>query len=75
MTGQVIPMPGPRRRIVLEQLQYVPPLWLLACPCGESSKHDDREDARRARREHQAEHDRAERAHPAGKGRPGGGAA
>lgn len=74
MSGQIIPMNRPRRqRIVIEQIQYSPAVWLMACPCGTSSKHTDREEARSARRRHQAAHDRAVAAHPAGKGRPGGG--
>ena len=74
MSGQVIPMRRSRRkRIAIELLQYKPPQWLMACECGQSSRHPSRDGARAARRRHQADHDRAEAMHPAGKGRPNGG--
>lgn len=76
MSGHVIPMRRPRRkRISITPLQYSPEVWLVACECGQSSKHDDRDAARSARRKHQVAHDQAMAAHPAGKGRPGGGGA
>lgn len=74
MSGRVIPMRRTRRqRIALELLQYSPEQWLVACECGRSSRHATRDGARAARRKHQADHDRAEALHPAGKARPQGG--
>lgn len=73
MSRRVIPIRRVRaRKIAIEQLQYSPELWLMACECGQSSKHSSREAARSARRAHQAAHDLARAAHPAGQGLPGG---
>lgn len=74
MSGRVVPISrGRAQKIAIVQLQYSPTeVWLTACECGRSSKHGSRDDARGARRAHQRSHDRAEAAHPAGKGRPGG---
>lgn len=73
MSGRVVPIRRVRaRKIAIEQLQYSPELWLMACECGQSSKHASREVARGARRAHQAAHDRARAVHPAGRGLPGG---
>ncbi|MGO2360486.1 MAG: hypothetical protein ACTH6N_05080 [Brachybacterium tyrofermentans] len=79
MNASLIPFPARRGRyrISIEQMGFRPDdlRWVVACSCGHADVRHDREDARRARRQHQAEHDRAVQVHPAGKGRPGGGAA
>lgn len=75
MNAKILPFPRGPQRIVLEQIGVLPEAWLVACSCGAQSRHDTREDARAARRRHQAAHDRARAAHPAGKRRPTGGGA
>lgn len=79
MTASLIPFPvrRARYRISIEQMGFRPDdlRWVVACSCGHADVRHDRGDARRAASQHRSEHDRAERAHPAGKSRPGGGAA
>ena len=47
--------------------------WIVSCPCGWGRVEHVRSEADRAKRGHDAEHRRAEAAHPAGKGIDRGG--
>lgn len=79
MSGRVIPMPGkperqlPRVRVVRAGFRRDDLRWILTCPCGWNRIEHVPAEASRSKREHDSEHRRAERAHPAGKARVTGG--
>lgn len=84
MTGRVLPFPGGLRRSVPRVTAIRARItragfreddlrWILSCSCGWGQIEHAAGEATRAKRAHDAEHRRAEAAHPAGKGLPGGG--
>lgn len=77
MTGQLLPFPAGRRlpRAQVTQAGFRPEdlRFIVGCSCGFSRVEHVKAEASRVKRAHDAEHRRAEAAHPAGKARPGGG--
>lgn len=77
MTGQLLPFPTGRRRprasVTRAGFRSDDVRFIVACPCGFSRIERVAAEAARVKRGHDAEHDRAEAAHPAGKALPGGG--
>lgn len=79
MSGRLLPFPTARRlpRATVTQAGFRPGdlRFIVGCSCGFSRVERIAAEASRVKRAHDAEHRRAEAAHPAGKARllPGGG--
>ena len=77
MTGQILPLPNNRRRsrasVTRAGFRDEDLRFIVGCPCGFSRVEHIAAEASRVKRAHDAEHRRAEDAHPAGKALPDGG--
>lgn len=78
MSGRVLPFPGrpgrslPRATVTRAGFRKEDLRWIVACVCGFNAIEHVAAEASHRKREHDAAHRAAERAHPAGKARPGG---
>lgn len=78
MSGRVLPFPGgqerrlPHATVTRAGFRKEDLRWIVACACGFNTIEHVPAEASRRKREHNAAHRAAERAHPAGKARPGG---
>ena len=79
MTGQILPFPNnhrrPRATVTRAGFRDEDLRFIVGCRCGFSRTITGAAEASRMKRAHDAEHLRAETAHPAGKALPGGGGA
>ncbi|MEU2418933.1 hypothetical protein ABZ546_14250 [Brachybacterium paraconglomeratum] len=77
MTGQLLPFPTGRRRpratVTKAGFRDDDVRYIVGCSCGFSRVEHVKTEASRVKRVHDAEHRRAEAAHPAGKALPAGG--
>lgn len=77
MTGQLLPFPTsrrlPRASVTKAGFRDEDLRFIVGCSCGFSRVEHVKTEASRVKRAHDAEHRRAEAAHPAGKALPSGG--